>query len=192
MFVIDELIEAVKAIPPVKSTTPALFAGQCYLVSEDRLTVTNDQLVKIVDNFPNGCADGRAAFLDKVGAKRTIVTVTFPLVDIYYSTNSAWVERKATDDVFAGIHKAIIGNPVWTQDTANTSRTDKPVLRAKNVTFNKEKLLAITKEQSCTFPIQSVLKETGDDDRTWVVLRVAYGGGGFVNIRIQVGTSDVR
>lgn len=66
---VEDLIKEVRQIPPSSESVIDIFTQKC---AEKMLNgiLTGEQVIEIVDNWPNGCPEGRAAYLKRVGIAR--------------------------------------------------------------------------------------------------------------------------
>lgn len=151
MFKIDDLIAKVRAIPPSSETVVEKFAGKCYLAANGDHLVTEEAVITIVDNWPNGCQGGRDAFLQSLDIKREIVLITISMVEIFqFRSGAGWYPCNPDDKDLKKLQNALIGTYRWKTVSANPDRDDKRVSRAENVTFDAVRLKALTQGQSAS------------------------------------------
>lgn len=105
MHKLEDLVAAVREIPPSTIHVTKKFADLCFEVANDSLELTDEQVIEIVTNWPHGCDNGRSKYLRSVGISQgsnqvnatflPCVTMTHEgivSVDFGSSLDSAWAD----------------------------------------------------------------------------------------------------
>lgn len=145
---LEDLASAVRAIPPSTQSVVTEFLRRGIEVAKEGC-LTDDQVIRIVDNWPDSCPAGRDKYLTSVGIKRHVQnTVTIPLFGLaatypdgrHYGWSSG-VDTQLQEFRAAVVGKLNRGSGYLALNPNQNRNADKFLVGPqRNITFDREAL----------------------------------------------------